>query len=152
VTAGRGDEDDGRRNGDRSGELREGDPLLIRPGQRVQTDGTIVRASSTLDEAVITGKSRPVERDPDDAVIAATINTWRIVPRGSSSAGCATAASGSAITPSRGPPANVIKNPTHTAHAIRARRSRNEFVTTLTELNAIAALARIGLSISPNAG
>lgn len=55
-------------------ELREGDKLLIRPGERVPADGTIVRGSSTLDEAMITGESRPVERGVDDEVIAATIN------------------------------------------------------------------------------
>lgn len=55
-------------------ELREGDRLLIKPGERVPADGTITRGSSSLDEAVITGESRPVERGPNDAVIAATIN------------------------------------------------------------------------------
>lgn len=54
--------------------LREGDTLLIRPGERVPADGTIVRGASTLDEAMITGESRPVERGVDDDVIAATIN------------------------------------------------------------------------------
>lgn len=55
-------------------ELREGDRLLIKPGERVPADGTITRGSSAIDEAVITGESRPVERGPNDAVIAATIN------------------------------------------------------------------------------
>jgi Cu2+-exporting ATPase len=54
--------------------LREGDRVLIRPGERVPADGTIVRGSSAMDEAVITGESRPVKRGPGDAVIAATIN------------------------------------------------------------------------------
>lgn len=55
-------------------ELREGDRLLIKPGERVPADGTITRGSSAIDEAVITGESRPVERGPNDAVIAASIN------------------------------------------------------------------------------
>jgi Cu2+-exporting ATPase len=55
-------------------ELREGDRVLIRPGERVPADGTIVQGSSAMDEAVITGESRPVKRGPGDAVIAATIN------------------------------------------------------------------------------
>jgi Cu2+-exporting ATPase len=55
-------------------ELREGDRVLIRPGERVPADGTIEKGSSAMDEAVITGESRPVKRGPGDAVIAATIN------------------------------------------------------------------------------
>ncbi len=55
-------------------ELQEGDRLLIRPGERVPADGTVVKGSSAVDEAVITGESRPVKRGVGDPLIAATIN------------------------------------------------------------------------------
>ncbi len=54
--------------------LRGGDRLLIRPGERVPADGTIDKGSSSLDEAVITGESRPVQRGAGESVIAGTIN------------------------------------------------------------------------------
>lgn len=55
-------------------ELRVGDTVLVRPGERVPADGKILSGTSALEEAVITGESRPVEKGPGDAVIAATIN------------------------------------------------------------------------------
>lgn len=54
--------------------LRIGDTVLVRPGERVPADGSILSGRSALTEAVITGESRPVEKGPGDAVIAATIN------------------------------------------------------------------------------
>ncbi|MGH9156000.1 MAG: heavy metal translocating P-type ATPase [Acidimicrobiales bacterium] len=55
-------------------ELRPGDRLLVRPGERVATDGVIVVGRSALDLSAITGESVPVERGPGDEVYAATIN------------------------------------------------------------------------------
>src|SRR5690606_24103448 len=55
-------------------ELREGDRVLVRPGARVPADGVVREGSSALDESMITGESRPVEKGPGDEVIAATVN------------------------------------------------------------------------------
>lgn len=55
-------------------ELALGDIVLIRPGGKVPADGTIIEGSSSLNEAVITGESKPVEKTKDDSVIAGTIN------------------------------------------------------------------------------
>ncbi|MDF1524423.1 MAG: heavy metal translocating P-type ATPase, partial [Trueperaceae bacterium] len=55
-------------------ELREGDLVLVRPGEGVPADGVVRKGESSLDEAAITGESRPVKRGEGDAVIAGTIN------------------------------------------------------------------------------
>lgn len=55
-------------------ELRRGDIMLVRPGERVPTDGEIVEGQSSLDESMATGESVPVERSPGDTVLGATIN------------------------------------------------------------------------------
>jgi Cu2+-exporting ATPase len=55
-------------------ELREGDVVLVRPGARVPADGAVRSGQSTVNESMITGESRPVEKNPDDRVIAGTVN------------------------------------------------------------------------------
>ncbi len=55
--------------------LREGDLALIRPGQNVAADGTVERGESEVNEAAITGESRPVAKKRGDRVIAGTVNT-----------------------------------------------------------------------------
>jgi cation-transporting ATPase G len=57
-----------------AGDLRPGDRLLVRPGERVATDGIICAGRSALDLSAITGESVPVERGPGDQVYAAAIN------------------------------------------------------------------------------
>jgi len=54
--------------------LREGDLVLVRPGERIPADGRVQKGESAVDEAVITGESRPVKKHEGDDVIAATIN------------------------------------------------------------------------------
>jgi Cu2+-exporting ATPase len=56
------------------GDLREGDTVLVRPGERVPADGVVRRGEGDLDESMITGESRPVKKREGDPVIAATIN------------------------------------------------------------------------------
>ncbi len=55
-------------------ELREGDLVLIRPGESVPADGIVRKGESALDEAMLTGESNPVKKREGDEVIAATIN------------------------------------------------------------------------------
>ena len=55
-------------------EIIEGDLMIIRPGERVPTDGTIIDGSSSIDESAITGESIPVDKVKGDEVIGATIN------------------------------------------------------------------------------
>jgi cation-transporting ATPase G len=55
-------------------ELTVGDRLLVRPGERVATDGVIRSGRSALDFSAITGESVPVERGPSEEVFAAAIN------------------------------------------------------------------------------
>ncbi|HEY6633609.1 MAG TPA: heavy metal translocating P-type ATPase [Rhizobiaceae bacterium] len=54
--------------------LRAGDIVLVRPGARFPSDGIVVSGSSSVDEALVTGESLPVERGEGDAVLTGTIN------------------------------------------------------------------------------
>ena len=55
-------------------ELRRGDLMIVRPGEKVPTDGTIIEGSSSLDESMLTGESVPVDKGAGDGVFGATIN------------------------------------------------------------------------------
>ena len=55
-------------------EIKEGDVLIVRPGESIPTDGIIVDGASTLDESAITGESIPVDKSKADEVIGATMN------------------------------------------------------------------------------
>lgn len=54
--------------------LRVGERVLIRPGAKVPADGEVVDGKSQLNEAMITGESRPVPKQPGDTVVAGTVN------------------------------------------------------------------------------
>ncbi|MFC8593978.1 heavy metal translocating P-type ATPase [Streptomyces atroolivaceus] len=54
--------------------LRVGDRFLVRPGEKIATDGTVVEGSSALDVSMLTGESVPVEVSAGDSVIGATLN------------------------------------------------------------------------------
>ena len=55
-------------------DVRVGDIVVIRPGEKLPVDGEIVGGSSSVDESMVTGESMPVTKKVGDAVIGATIN------------------------------------------------------------------------------
>jgi Cu2+-exporting ATPase len=58
----------------RSGELKDGDTILIRPGERIPADGYIVKGESYVNESMLTGESKPVSKTKEDKVIGGSIN------------------------------------------------------------------------------
>ncbi len=54
--------------------VRVGDELVVRPGEKIPVDGTVLSGFSSVDESMITGESIPVEKFEGDALIGATIN------------------------------------------------------------------------------
>ncbi|UVS70411.1 heavy metal translocating P-type ATPase [Nitrososphaera viennensis] len=55
-------------------QVQEGDLFLVRPGERIPTDGTVTEGSSSVDESAVTGESIPVDKSAGAQVIGATIN------------------------------------------------------------------------------
>ena len=55
-------------------EVRVGDAVILKPGDKVPVDGTVMDGRSTVDESMVTGESIPAEKDGGDQVIAGTIN------------------------------------------------------------------------------
>jgi len=56
-------------------EVRVGDLVRVRPGEKVPVDGEVLEGSAAVDESVLTGESVPVDKRPGDRVAGATINT-----------------------------------------------------------------------------
>jgi len=55
-------------------DLSEGDLVLVRPGASVPADGVVMEGDSDVNEAMITGESKPVSKEPGDEVIGGTVN------------------------------------------------------------------------------
>ncbi len=55
-------------------QVRVGDIMVVRPGEKIPTDGVVVEGESAVDESMATGESMPVNKRPGDEVIGATIN------------------------------------------------------------------------------
>lgn len=71
--------------------IHEGDLILVRPGERIPTDGLILSGKSSVDESMITGESLPVEKTSESRVIGGTVNQhgsfqYRATTLGASSA------------------------------------------------------------------
>ncbi|MDJ0426470.1 heavy metal translocating P-type ATPase [Rhodococcus fascians] len=63
-------------------QLIVGDEFVVRPGEKIATDGVVADGSSAVDNSMLTGESVPVEVGPDDLVVGATVNVGgRIVVR-----------------------------------------------------------------------
>jgi P-type Cu+ transporter len=63
-------------------ELRVGDRFVVRPGDKIATDGIVEEGASAVDQSMLTGESIPVDVGPDSEVVGATINTHgRLVVR-----------------------------------------------------------------------
>ncbi|MEW5774565.1 MAG: heavy metal translocating P-type ATPase [Thermodesulfobacteriota bacterium] len=56
-------------------EIEPGDLLLVRPGERIPTDGEVARGRSAVDESMLTGESLPVSKEPGHAVAGGALNT-----------------------------------------------------------------------------
>jgi P-type Cu+ transporter len=55
-------------------EVRAGDIVLVKPGEKIPVDGVVIEGRSSVDESMLTGESLPVEKKSGDAVIGATLN------------------------------------------------------------------------------
>ncbi|MEK6811910.1 MAG: copper-translocating P-type ATPase [Nanoarchaeota archaeon] len=55
-------------------ELKIGDVMIIKPGEKIPTDGVVVKGESSVDESMVTGESLPVDKAKGNPVIGATIN------------------------------------------------------------------------------
>ncbi|MGI9021293.1 MAG: heavy metal translocating P-type ATPase [Solirubrobacterales bacterium] len=63
-------------------QLQVGDRFVVRPGEKVATDGIVEEGSSAVDQSLLTGESVPVEKQPGDDVVGATVNAGgRLVVR-----------------------------------------------------------------------
>jgi Cu+-exporting ATPase len=60
-------------------ELRIGDIMLVRPGEKIPTDGEVIEGESSVDESIATGESMPVDKHTGDMVIGATINSTGVL-------------------------------------------------------------------------
>jgi Cu+-exporting ATPase len=56
-------------------EVRRGDVIAVRPGDRIPVDGEVIEGASAIDESMLTGESMPVEKVPGGRVIGGTLNT-----------------------------------------------------------------------------
>lgn len=56
-------------------QVKPGDVFVVRPGESIPVDGTVLEGSSAVNESALTGESIPVDKQPGDTVSAATINT-----------------------------------------------------------------------------
>lgn len=55
-------------------ELKKGDVVLVKPGEKVPSDGTVIEGETSVNEAMLTGESKPVYKKPDNDVIGGSIN------------------------------------------------------------------------------
>jgi len=72
-------------------QVRVGDLMRVRPGEKVPTDGEVIDGASAVDESMLTGESVPVEKTVGSAVAGATVNTSGVLTIAATAVGSATA-------------------------------------------------------------
>jgi Cu+-exporting ATPase len=72
-------------------DVRVGDQFLVRPGEKIATDGVVIEGSSAVDQSMLTGEPVPVEVARDDEVAGATMNTYGRLVVGATKVGADTA-------------------------------------------------------------
>lgn len=60
-------------------DVRVGDIVIVRPGEKIPVDGVVIEGRSAVDEAMLTGESLPVEKGPGDTMIGATLNKLGLI-------------------------------------------------------------------------
>lgn len=55
-------------------QVKAGDLIVVRPGEKIPVDGVVIEGMSAVDESMLTGESLPVDKKVDDAVVGATVN------------------------------------------------------------------------------
>jgi Cu+-exporting ATPase len=74
--------------------VQVGDELLVRPGEKIPVDGVVSSGTSSVDEAMITGESLPVEKGEGDTLIGATINQQGLIRMHATKVGAQTVLAG----------------------------------------------------------
>ncbi|MDA0661062.1 MAG: cation-translocating P-type ATPase, partial [Planctomycetota bacterium] len=54
--------------------LQKGDRIVVRPGERIPTDGIVLRGQSSVDQSLVTGESLPIDKSPGDTLYGGTLN------------------------------------------------------------------------------
>ena len=73
------------------GQVRVGDLMRVRPGEKVPTDGEVIDGASAVDESMLTGESVPVDKTPGSQVTGATVNTSGVLTIAATAVGSASA-------------------------------------------------------------
>jgi len=60
-------------------QVRVGDSVVVRPGEKIPVDGVVVEGRTAIDESMLTGESMPVDKHPGDEVIGATLNKMGMI-------------------------------------------------------------------------
>ena len=60
-------------------QVRAGDLVVVRPGEKIPVDGVVVEGRTAIDESMLTGESMPVDKHPGDEVIGATLNKMGMI-------------------------------------------------------------------------